>query len=223
MITKKNVNKYLKIILSSLWWCAIILLALLLINITASKMRGEVPKVFGYSIMYITTGSMEDEIPIGSYILIKEVRPEEVKQDDIICFYSEDPLIYGYPNTHRVVEDPVVTEDGYEYVTRGDANSKNDPINAKSDRLIGRYVKRLSALSEVLDFVTTKYMLLVIAAIQLGFAVMIFYTALINIKKKNGAGKKELSEEDIARLKAEAIAEIVNEEATKNNKEKSDF
>lgn len=193
MITKQNVNKYLKIVLSSLWWCAIILLALLLINIISAKLRGEVPKVFGYAVMYITTGSMEEEIPVGSYILVRETAPEDIEFGDVICFYSEDPLIYGYPNTHRVVEEPIATGDGYEYVTRGDASSANDKINAKSERLIGKYVKTLTLVTSVLAFISTRYVVLLIIFIQAAFAVMITYSALIN-KRRRAENAKEQDE-----------------------------
>jgi signal peptidase len=86
-----------------------------------------VPKVFGYSVVVITTGSMGDTFPVGTYILIKETLPEDIKENNIICFYSEDPSIYGYPNTHRVTK--VIESNGkYEYITKGDANAVEDNI-----------------------------------------------------------------------------------------------
>ena len=105
----------------------------------ASKIRGEIPYFFGYSVMNIVSGSMEDTIPEGSYILIKKVDATEVRNGDIICFYSDDPAIKGYPNTHKVVEDPIYGENGIEFVTKGDANPRKDDYTAKGDKLIGRH------------------------------------------------------------------------------------
>jgi signal peptidase len=139
--------KALKITVKTVWWCLVVMLVLLLINILASKLTGRVPSVFGYSVMNIVSGSMEDEIPKGSYILIKSVDPEEIRLGDVICFYSSDPSIKGYPNTHRVVGDPIVTDSGIEFVTKGDANLIEDKYNAKGEDLIGRFVCRLDGLT----------------------------------------------------------------------------
>ena len=148
-VVKTKIKKAVKITASALWWCALILLFILLINIIGSKLSGKVPKVFGYSVMHIVSPSMEDEIMQGSYILIKEISPEDVEINDVICFYSDDPTIYGIPNTHRVVSEPVETASGIEFVTKGDANALNDPVNARGERLIGVYVKTLHGVTGI--------------------------------------------------------------------------
>ena len=146
-MTESRKNKFVKNAAAALWWVAIILLALILFNVVGAKMRGEVPSVFGYSVVNIISGSMEDEIPKDSYILIKKVDASQIKKDDIICFYSTDPAIYGMPNTHRVVEDPIISDTGIEFVTKGDANPVKDKVNAQGDRLVGIYVKTLDWLT----------------------------------------------------------------------------
>ena len=98
--------------------------------------------------MNIVSGSMEDTIPEGSYILIKKVDATEIRKGDIICFYSDEPAIRGYPNTHTVVEEPIYGENGIEFVTKGDANPRKDDYTAKGDKLIGRYVVNLNALTD---------------------------------------------------------------------------
>lgn len=175
--TKKNISR----VLSVLWYAFLLLLALVLVSITVSRARGEVPNVFGFSIMRIASGSMEQEIPTDSYILIRKVAPEDVRKNDIICFYSEDPLILGRPNTHRVVADPIPTEDGFTYVTKGDANALEDKIPARSARLIGRYVKSLPILTAVAGFFTTHVMLVVLIFMQVACVGMVVFTVL---KKK---------------------------------------
>lgn len=199
MITKKNVKKYLQISLSSLWWCAIILLAILLTNIFVARINGRVPSVFGYSIMNITTGSMEDEIPVGSYILVKKTAPEDIEENDIICFYSDDPSIYGMPNTHRVVDEPRRTENGFEYTTRGDSNHADDAYPARSERLIGKYVKTLTVFSRVLEFISTKSVLFIIVVVQIGFGIMMAYSAIISLRKKSDEQRRREIEEEAIR------------------------
>ncbi len=150
---KKKTIRIVRSTFVSLWWIALALLAILLVNIFSAKISGEVPSVFGYSVLNIISGSMENEedpdsgIPVGSYVLIKRTDPEEIRRGDIISFYSTDPSIFGFPNTHRVVEEPIVTDGGYEFVTKGDANFAVDKYNADGDRLIGRFVCRLDGVT----------------------------------------------------------------------------
>ena len=107
--------KTVKRIFETLWWIAIVLLAVMMFSIMGAKIKGRVPQIFGYSVVNIISGSMEDTIPEGSYILVQNVAPEEVKNGDIICFYSSDPSISGLPNTHRVVEEPIIRDSGIEF------------------------------------------------------------------------------------------------------------
>ena len=143
----KKILNILKKAAIVLWWSLTVVLLVSNFGIMTATMRGEVPYFFGYSIMNIVSGSMEDTIPEGSYILIKKTDPSEIRKGDIICFYSDDPKIKGFPNTHTVVEDPIEGEDGLEFVTKGEANPLNDPVTAKGNNLIGRYVKNMDLLT----------------------------------------------------------------------------
>ena len=184
--------------LGALWWVLIIGLAILMFSIIGAKMRGEVPKVFGHSVMKIVSGSMETEIPEGSYILIKEIDPAEVKEGDVITFFSSDYAIYGLPNTHRVVEPPIVTDGGIEFVTRGDANPTNDKVTASGDRLIGIYVRRLDGLTKfasALDGGGMMILMLVLEAFIFAMAAWMFVKAKKNAKGEPDEGEKILKEE----------------------------
>ncbi len=159
-----NIKKLLKIFKKTaimLWWGLTILLMVTIFNIMTAKMKGDIPYFFGYSIMNIVSGSMEDTIPEGSYILIKKADPSEIRKGDIICFFSDDPRIEGFPNTHTVVEDPIQGENGLEFVTKGDANLLKDAETAKGDKLIGRYVKNLDVLTRFSKSLNGTVMLIV--------------------------------------------------------------
>lgn len=153
---KKIIDTTVKIV----WWVFLVLLIALIVCIVSAKIKGKVPKVFGYSVVVITTGSMGDTFPVGTYILIKETSPEDIKENDIICFYSEDPSIYGHPNTHRVTK--VIESNGkYEYITKGDANAVEDNITAKRDKLIGKYVQKLDSLTWLSEAIKSEGMVFV--------------------------------------------------------------
>lgn len=181
-------NKALTIIkrvLSALWWLVLISLVVLLINIFGAKLSGNVPSVFGYSVMNIVSGSMEETIPKNSYILIKKASAEEIEKDDIICFYSTDPKIYGLPNTHRVVEEPITTESGIEFITKGDANPVNDFETAKGDNLIGIYVKNLDGLTAFSNALSKNFILIAIICLQICIITVAAYAFAASKKKGN--------------------------------------
>ena len=178
----KSIN--FKKIGSALWYVFLGFMFLVLVSIFISRMQGDVPRVFGFSIMKISSGSMEDTIPTGAHILIKKTAPEDIKKGDIICFYSEDPKIYGYPNTHRVIEDPIKTDSGYEYVTQGDFNPLKDEGTAKGDKLIGKYVIKLTFLTAITDFFTTKFMLVCMVTVQLACICLFMFTYTASKKQK---------------------------------------
>ena len=183
----KKTVKAIKRTVSAVWWIVLVLLAVLLVNIFGAKLTGNVPRVFGYSVMNIVSGSMEEEIPKGSYILIKKVSPEEIEKDDIICFYSTDAKIYGMPNTHRVVEEPIVTDSGIEFITKGDANPINDTETAKGDRLIGVYVKNLDGLTAFANALSGNILIIVILCLQICIITMAVYVFALVKKNKSEA------------------------------------
>ena len=65
------------------------------------------PGVLDYHMYHVLSGSMEPGMPVGSLIYVQAGPPEEVKEEEIIAFYSslEDSGII----THRVTENNVVS------------------------------------------------------------------------------------------------------------------
>ena len=191
---KNKLQKAFKLTCKIVWWCVVTLLAVLLVNIIGSKLAGKVPRVFGYSVMNIVSASMEDEIPKGSYILVKKVDPEEIKVGDVICFYSTDPKIYGYPNTHRVVEEPIVVDGKIEFITKGDASPINDKETAKGDRLIGLYVRRLDGVTAFSEALQGKTLIIILIVLQIGIISMFVYS--VTVSKMKGVPQNSSSEQN---------------------------
>ena len=143
-----------------------------------STYMGQIPSLCGYRFLKAVGGSMEPTITRGECIIIKSIPADEIKVGDIITFFSDDPRILGYPNTHRVVK---VTEndDGYkEFVTKGDYNTTEDTVTAKEGKIIGKYVgdiwlsKTITKLFEILSN-RTVYFIVMILPILLGLIVNI--------------------------------------------------
>ena len=204
---RKSKAEVAKTVCGALWWVALALLAIMMFNIIGAKMQGKVPRIFGYSVVNIISGSMGDTIPEGSYILVQKVDPEEIKKDDIICFYSSDPSIAGIPNTHRVVADPIVTDTGIEFVTKGDANPSDDKYNAKGEDLIGRYVKdmdKLGAFVSMLDRGGFTVLFIALEVMIVAMVVSAFMRARKEAKAEatanDNGGEHGLSKEEIEKM-----------------------
>jgi signal peptidase I len=64
---------------------------LILISVIAVCIPITVPKLTGYEIYNVVSGSMEPEIPVGSAIYVKAAAPEDVQEGEVIAFRR------GYP------------------------------------------------------------------------------------------------------------------------------
>lgn len=106
----------------------------------------QLPKLWGWQMFAILTGSMEPAIPTGSMIYVKPVHIEEIKENDIITFR----LGSGKTNTatHRVVG---IQQDGV--ITKGDANPTADAMIVDAQRLIGKVVYSLPICGYFLMFI----------------------------------------------------------------------
>lgn len=165
-MTKKKLLAILKLLPSLLWWGAALLTLVVVVIFLSAHFRGEVPRLFGYSVLHIVSDSMEPTIEKDSYVLIKKTDPAEVRKDDVICFYSTDPQIYGYPNTHRVVAEPTLVDGEYRYVTAGDKSQRPDSVPAEGDRLIGVLVRELGGFTALMHFIS-RHMILLFAVLFL--------------------------------------------------------
>lgn len=179
----KRSTKIVKKTAVILWWIATALIFLFIVRILSAKAKGEVPYFFGYAVMNIVSGSMGDTIPEGSYILIEKTDPSEIRKGDIICFYSDDPAIRGYPNTHTVIEDPIQGENGLEFVTKGDANPTQDTTTAKGEKLIGRHVTNLDFLTEFSVMLEEKGLMIITIVLPVLCAICMVGSIYVKMKR----------------------------------------
>lgn len=107
-----------------------------------------IPRIFGCQIYTVVSGSMEPAIPTGSIVYVKNVEASEIDQGEVIAFYSDHDT--GAIITHRVVKNQVVSG---EFITKGDANEKEDVTPVDYDRLIGKVVFSMPVLGSLLAIV----------------------------------------------------------------------
>ena len=109
------------------------LMILLTVIMTSSN---RAPSFMGFSLFRVITGSMEPTLPVDSLIVVRRTDAEQVRNGDVITFYSNDPTLNGAINTHRVAS--IEWEHGdLLFITRGDANPIDDPYPVYRQDLIG--------------------------------------------------------------------------------------
>lgn len=109
-----------------------------------------VPRLFGYEVYTVISGSMEPAIPTGSLVYTKSIAPEDIKKDDVIAFYSSTDN--GAIITHRVVKNQVVEG---QFVTKGDANQKEDAMPAAYSNLLGKVELSVPFMGQILSMVAS--------------------------------------------------------------------
>lgn len=147
-----NVRKWISNIISVL---ILVILLLVLFFVVSSKITGGRPKVFGYELMTVLSGSMEPEIKTGSVIAVKPLSdPYKCKVGDVVTYKSlDDPDMLI---THRITK---VEKSGssVQYTTKGDSNKTEDPKPVPASHIIGIYADfTIPGLGYVSSFIKSK-------------------------------------------------------------------
>ena len=143
MNTKKTKKSPVAAACSALGTALLILLIVICLPLT-------VPKAFHYHVYTVISGSMEPEIPTGSLVYVKNTAPSGIEKGDVIAFYGS--LENGSIITHRVVSNNSVSG---EFVTKGDANAKEDMEPVSYENFLGKVTLSVPMLGGILAAVVT--------------------------------------------------------------------
>ena len=108
------------------------------------------PRLAGYQIYHVISGSMEPAIHIESVVYVKDVAPADIQKKDVIAFHSvlgEEAII-----THRVVSNNRVAG---EIVTKGDADAKEDMEPVPYENVLGKVALTVPVLGQILATLAT--------------------------------------------------------------------
>lgn len=179
----------IKRVIDVIEWGLVLAAAGLALYVMINTAQGKAVKLFGNSLLHIVTGSMEPTVSVGDYIYIRDVEISDLKQGDIVAYYSEDPEIAGKLVLHRIVN---INPDGT-YQTMGDANPIPDKLPVRADQVAGRYFKRAGLFNWLASFVDPSKLLLLAVVVPL-FLLSIYEAG--TIAKIFLTDRKETSEED---------------------------
>lgn len=181
-------------------YAVIIGMMALIAFILFSNMSGKVTFIFGKTAMWVKTESMEPEIPAKSYILVRKAAAPEVKVGDVIVFRSDDPVLAGAYNTHRVVE---IVGGGSEFVTKGDNNPAADRYTAKGANVLGVYEKQLPLMTSFGRVLSTTQ------GIMITFTMIFVIFLIIYVPDMTRAAKRKQEEADrIEKARVDALVAL---------------
>lgn len=185
-------------------WVLIIVLAITMLIFLTTRIQGNTPTFFGYTIFRITTGSMEPDLMIGDVILDKVVEDEtEIAVGDVITFDGGIEFD-GRLVTHKVIKAPYTDNNGNTMLqTHGIANEIDDsPINLSQVR--AKMICKIPYIDTLYNlFLSPAGLLILILLI-----ILVFIDEIINIVKIL-SGRNE--------TKLENINEIIDRIQSENN------
>ena len=106
-----------------------------------------IPRLFGYQMFNVVSGSMEPEISKGSLIFVENTDPLMLKEGDIIAFNRSENVV-----CHRVVDNNTFSAI---LTTKGDANEIEDPDTVNYADLIGIVKSHVPSLGGVGAYIST--------------------------------------------------------------------
>jgi signal peptidase len=127
-----------------------------------------VPRLFGWELQVVLSGSMEPTYPVGSLNLVEPVQASEVEVGMPMAFWA--PSDAKVMVTHRVVE-IVEQQDGLYFRTQGDANEDPDSNLVPADNVVGRVRWHIPYLGYVVRRLRDRQGFLLLMAVPAGLLV----------------------------------------------------
>lgn len=143
------------------------------------------PMPLGFGVSVVLSGSMEPALSVNDLVIVREQQIYE--QNDIIVYQDGNSLVI-----HRII-----SIDGDEIITQGDANNTADSPIKVSD-IKGKAMSRIPVAGAVVRFLKSPvgFLIIIVAAI-----------ALLELpyirERKKAAENQERIKEEIRRLKGE--------------------
>ena len=175
----------------------LVLTFILVVCFVVTRIQGSTPRIFGYQILRISSGSMSPELEVGDIILSKTVKDASALEvGDVITYVGELGSYADKNITHKIIEGPYDIDGTYYMRTKGVANDYIDP-EISEDQVLGKMVCVIPILGALYNFFITPYGLIVVLALL----ALLFFNEIINLKKavKNSDSSddaKELLTED---------------------------
>ena len=127
-------------------------LCILITFIASAKIAEKSEKKPLFGLYTIISPSMEPAINVYDVVFVIKKDFNKLKKDDIITFYSNNPLYGGRPITHRIVS----VNDNGSLTVKGDANENVDGENIYSENVIGKVALIIPEFGKLQFFMASK-------------------------------------------------------------------
>ncbi len=219
MLKKIKENKALKFIGNILYILSFILVVLILIVVLIQRFSNNDFAIGGIRIFSVASGSMAPEYEVGDILISKEVPPEEINEGDVVTYKGIKGDVSGKIITHEVVEK--IEENGkYTFVTKGTANSQEDP-KITEDQIYGKVIYKSVILSFICKLLQNMYGFYFLIIVPLA---IIIAKLIVDFVIRRSEKKEEENLEKIEEKKVEENLEKIEEKKveTKASKETSE-
>lgn len=186
-------NKVLKAVGNILYIILFILVVLMLIVVALQRFSNNDISFGGFRIFNVATGSMIPKYQVGDILIAKEILPEEIKVGDDIVYKGEKGSFQNKVITHQVISIEK-TEEKYKIVTKGIANTEEDP-EITEKQVYGKIIYKVQSLSYISKLISNIYVFYFI--IFLPIAIILYrQIKAFNSKDDGEENEKKQNSED---------------------------
>lgn len=199
MFEKIKQNKFLNVIWNIIYTILVILVLLILVVVALQRFSNNKIALGGFRIFNIVTESMVPVYNVGDVILDKQVDIKDLKKGDDITYQGKTGDFAGRIVTHRI-ESIEQNEDGtYKIITKGIANSLEDPEITGND-VQGKVIYKfwtLSLLSKIIykDLKSMYFLIFIPIAVIIFINIRKIYLSIFN-KDENDSNSEDDSKKE---------------------------
>ena len=193
---KTSLTEIFKFISTIVSWTVFVLLLIcaafliyyfIAVKVYVAKGSGYEPK---FSLYTIITPSMTPNINVYDVVVdVKVDKPEDIKINDVITFYSSIPGVRNGTITHRVIAINKDVNGKYKYLTKGDYNLVDDGVDVEFDKIVGQVALRIPQLGRVQFFMASKLGWLLVVLLPALYIILKDILRIIRLKNDTPSNK----------------------------------
>ena len=185
-LKKIKENKALKIIGNILYTIFFIIVILMLIVVIMQRATDNSIAFGGFRMFTVATGSMVPQYEVGDVLISREIAPEQIQVEDDIVNKGKEGSFKDRVVTHRVIFIEKQEEGNYKIITKGIANTEQDP-EIDQTQVYGKIIYKVISLSFIGKLINNIYL----------FYFLIFIPiAIIIFKQRKNIAAKDDDEDD---------------------------
>ncbi len=212
---EKNEPIYKKVIGYIVSMLCILLCLYITIEVIVANTNQRPPRIFGLSVSYVPTESMEPTIKSDSYIMFSYATFDSVGEGDVVVYHNDEEGIFV---VHRIISKD---EASGIIITKGDNNLVEDDVQITKEKnmIYGKYLTTVGFMSIFSGGINQNIIFVILIFIFLIMLGMQIFSMFIKGKTESLKEEKEKKKE---LLREEMKRQILEEELAKLKKEKEE-